>query len=93
VIFSNQLNGPQNRFISAGDDLLARLPIRPVDLAHWIGVDGLGSVRQDLDRSGAPQALTHYDPWGRVQAGSITTLGFTGELHDPANGLVNLRAR
>jgi RHS repeat-associated protein len=72
---------------------LARLPIRPVDLAYWIGVDGLGSVRQDLDRSGAPQALTHYDPWGQVQTGNAPTFGFTGELHDGAAGLVTLRAR
>jgi hypothetical protein len=53
VIFSNQLNGPQNRFMYAGADLLARLPLRPIDPAHWVEVDGLGSVRQDLDRSGA----------------------------------------
>jgi hypothetical protein len=39
------------------------------------------------------QNLSTDDPWGQAQTGSAPTFGFTGELHDGAAGLVNLRAR
>jgi RHS repeat-associated protein len=72
---------------------MERLAAQSGSTRTWYGADALGSVRQTLDAAGVPQATTNYDPWGQVQSGSVPTFGFTGELHDGAAGLVNLRAR
>jgi RHS repeat-associated protein len=72
---------------------MERLAAQTGSTRTWYGADALGSVRQTLDAAGVPQATTSDDPWGQVQTGSVPTFGFTGELHDGAAGLVNLRAR
>jgi RHS repeat-associated protein len=59
----------------------------------WYGTDALGSVRLTLSDIGTPLSAVDYDPWGTPESGSVPTFGFTGELHDSATGLVNLRAR
>jgi RHS repeat-associated protein len=60
----------------------------------WYATDVLGSVRRTLSDSGTPGAPLSYDPWGTPQYGATPpTFGFTGELHDSASGMVNLRAR
>jgi RHS repeat-associated protein len=59
-------------------------------------LDGLGSVRQLIDAGGTVILTRSYDAYGSVRftAGTgATRLGYTGELHDPASGLVYLRAR
>jgi RHS repeat-associated protein len=59
----------------------------------WYGGDGLGSVRQTFNDAGIVQGSTNYDPWGKVESGSVPMFGFTGELQDTASSLVYLRAR
>jgi len=60
----------------------------------WYMDDALGSVRGTLSESGVPGGSVNYDPWGTPEGGTPpATFGFTGELQDPATGLVNLRAR
>jgi RHS repeat-associated protein len=62
---------------------------------QYFGADGLGSVRQIYDASGALIGSSRYDPYGNVmsQSGTATSAyGFTGEWTD-ATGLVHLRAR
>jgi RHS repeat-associated protein len=52
------------------------------------------AVRRTLSDTGTPGAPLSYDPWGTPQYGATPpTFGFTGELHDSASGMVNLRAR
>jgi len=47
-----------------------------------------------LDDTGeAPLAGIVSDPWGQVELGHLAPVGVTGDLQDPATGLVNLRAR
>jgi YD repeat-containing protein len=61
---------------------------------QWVIGDALGSVRLVLDGAGVAQARQFYEPWGTPQyATAPQPFGFTGELHDPTLGLVNLRAR
>jgi len=59
-------------------------------------LDGLGSMRQLTDAAGTVILSRSYDAYGSVRfaagAGS-SRLGYTGELQDPASGLVYLRAR
>jgi RHS repeat-associated protein len=55
--------------------------------------DGLGSVRQAVDDSGAVVAYNEFDPYGNpVQSGS-EPYGFTGEWWDSYIKLLHLRAR
>lgn len=59
-------------------------------------LDGLGSVRQLIDAGGTVILTRSYDAYGNVQfvtGTGIARLGYTGELQDPASGLVYLRAR
>jgi RHS repeat-associated protein len=61
----------------------------------YFAYDGLGSVRQLTDTSGAVQLAQTFDPYGNpyAKAGSaMTGLGFSGEQTD-TNGFVFLRAR
>ena len=73
-------------------------------LASYFLGDALGSVRQLTDAAGAVTLAKTYDPYGRLRslaqsAGTpSTSLGFTGEVTDPAastaqDALVYLRAR
>jgi RHS repeat-associated protein len=58
--------------------------------------DGLGSVRQMADAAGQIVLARGYTPFGLVRYAVGTaagTLGFAGEQHDAAAGLVYLRAR
>jgi RHS repeat-associated protein len=62
---------------------------------QYFQYDGLGSVRQLANSSGAVQLAQTFDPYGNpyAKAGSSTTgLGFSGEQTD-SNGFVFLRAR
>ncbi len=59
-------------------------------------LDGLGSVRHLTDASGTVILSRSYDAYGNVRYAAgvgVTRLGYTGELQDPASGLVYLRAR
>jgi hypothetical protein len=40
-----------------------------------------------------PNIIVHSASIEPVESGSVPTFDFTGELHDPATGMVNLRAR
>jgi RHS repeat-associated protein len=71
-----------------------RLASRNGATRTWYIGDALGSVRRTLNDSGAVLGTTQYDPWGNVEGGAPPSpFGFTGEVQDPATGLVNLRAR
>ena len=70
----------------------ARLAAQAGGSATWYAYDGLGSLRQTLDGSGAALAGANYDPWGMPQGAAVAPFGFTGELQDGA-GQVYLRAR
>jgi RHS repeat-associated protein len=72
---------------------LDRLASKTSSTRSWYLADALGSVRRTLTDGGAAASLLFYDPWGTPESGSVPTFGFTGELHDPATGMVNLRAR
>ncbi|MEZ4315131.1 MAG: RHS repeat-associated core domain-containing protein, partial [Polyangiaceae bacterium] len=54
-----------------------------------------GDVVGMTDPTGALEATRAYDPWGRIQlsTGTSPEHGYRGERHDPATGLVYLRAR
>jgi RHS repeat-associated protein len=55
--------------------------------------DGLGSIRQAIDGTGAVVAYTEFDPYGNsVQEGS-QPYGFTGEWWQDEIDLLHLRAR
>jgi RHS repeat-associated protein len=59
-------------------------------------LDGLGSVRNLADASGAVILTRHYDAFGNLRAASgsgQTILGFAGELSNPVDGSIFLRAR
>jgi RHS repeat-associated protein len=60
---------------------------------HTALADALGSPLGFV-AGGTPSALTRYDPYGNLRAGSADPgqIGFTGEPTDPT-GLLNLRAR
>ena len=61
----------------------------------YFGYDGLGSVRQMTDLTGALTYAASFAPYGspfEQYAAASTTLGFTGEQTD-LNGLLYLRAR
>ncbi|GAB4199358.1 MAG: hypothetical protein OHK0022_19520 [Roseiflexaceae bacterium] len=73
---------------------LGRLAVQQHSGARsWFIGDALGSVRQTLSDSSTLLGSVAYDPWGKVENGSVPTFGFTGELHDDTSGLVYLRAR
>jgi RHS repeat-associated protein len=58
--------------------------------------DALWSVRQVVDESGSVTLTRDYEPFGeehRVSGLFVSIYGFTGELSNPALGLVYLRAR
>jgi YD repeat-containing protein len=62
---------------------------------EYFGYDGLGSVRQVLDRAGSVLFTQVFDPYGNPYASAgadSTSWGFTGEQTD-SNGLIFLRAR
>jgi RHS repeat-associated protein len=69
-------------------------------LGQWNGdewvyylLDGLGSVRQVTDETGAVVSAREWTPYG-VEVGSAQAgLGYTGEWQDPALGMTYLRAR
>jgi RHS repeat-associated protein len=59
-------------------------------------LDGLGSVRHLTDAGGTVILSRSYDAYGNVRLTigmGATRLGYTGEMQDPASGLVYLRAR
>ena len=59
-------------------------------------LDGLGSVRHLTDAAGTVILSRSYDAYGNVRLTigmGATRLGYTGEMQDPASGLVYLRAR
>jgi RHS repeat-associated protein len=63
---------------------------------HWIGQDGLGSVRLQADNTSTVEGSRHFDPYGNLIGSVSGTIGtpyhFTGELLD-GSGLLDLRAR
>jgi len=65
------------------------------DGAAWayILADGLGSVRQAADATGAVAATREWDPYGVEVGGWRGGPGYTGEWQDADVGLVYLRAR
>jgi RHS repeat-associated protein len=62
---------------------------------HYLLPDGLGSVRQGVDETGAVVAYHEYDPYGNpaLPAARSTPYGFTGEWWEAEVGLLHLRAR
>jgi RHS repeat-associated protein len=71
---------------------LERLASESGGTRTWYGSDGLGSVRQTLNASGAVLSSVDYDPWGQVESGTTPGFGFTGEMQD-SGGMVYLRAQ
>ncbi len=55
--------------------------------------DGLGSVRQVLDESGAVVAYNEFDPYGNPVQNDSSPYGYTGEWWQDDIGLLHLRAR
>ena len=58
--------------------------------------DGLGSIRQSVDPSGAVTAYQEFDPYGNPLQPSSLSLqpyGYTGEWWQSEVGLLHLRAR
>ena len=55
--------------------------------------DGLGSIRQAVDESGAVVAYNEYDPYGNSVENDSVPYGFTGEWWEDEVGLLYLRAR
>jgi RHS repeat-associated protein len=72
---------------------LERLASKTGTTRTWYLSDALGSVRRTTTEAGVVNLPIFYDPWGTVESGSVPTFGFTGEQHDTALGMVNLRAR
>jgi RHS repeat-associated protein len=63
---------------------------------YFYTFDGLGSVVQLVDKTGAVRAQYQYDPYGnRIQTGGdlTTDIGYTGLFQDPQSGLALARAR
>jgi RHS repeat-associated protein len=71
---------------------------------YFYQFDGLGNVTSVTNEAGAHQANYGYDPWGQAAAPSDPPIGldalgtknkyrFTGELQDPNDSLLFLRAR
>ncbi len=59
----------------------------------YILPDGLGSVRQVTDATGAVTDAREWTPYGEELDGAQAGLGYTGEWQDAALGLTYLRAR
>ena len=55
--------------------------------------DGLGSVRQGVDETGAVVAYNEFDPYGNPVQNDSTPYGFTGEWWEEDVELLHLRAR
>ncbi|MBI1880819.1 MAG: RHS repeat-associated core domain-containing protein [Chloroflexi bacterium] len=55
--------------------------------------DGLGSVRQAVDETGAVVAYNEFDPYGNSMENGSEVYGFTGEWWQNEVGLLHLRAR
>ncbi len=55
--------------------------------------DGLGSVRQVLDESGAVVAYNEFDPYGNPVQNDSSPYGYTGEWWQDEVELLHLRAR
>lgn len=55
--------------------------------------DGLGSVRQAVDETGAVVAYNEFDPYGNPVENGSEVYGFTGEWWQNEVGLLHLRAR
>ncbi len=62
---------------------------------RWFLTDPNGSVRTVLDHTGNVVATREYSPYGQILAsmGAPGPIGFTGRMHDPTTGLINLRRR
>ncbi len=77
-----------------GAGRIAQQPTNQPTNIQYFGADGLGSVRQLYDTTGAALANKRYDPFGIVLGamGAGSVYGYTGEQTD-ATGLVFLRAR
>jgi RHS repeat-associated protein len=72
---------------------MERLASKTGTTRTWYLGDALGSVRRTTTEAGVADLPIFYDPWGTVESGMVPTFGFTGEQHDTALGMVNLRAR
>ena len=59
----------------------------------YILADGLGSMRQAADGTGAVASVREWTPYGEEVGGWRAGPGYTGEWQDAAVGLVYLRAR
>ena len=55
--------------------------------------DGLGSVRQAVDETGAVVAYNEFDPYGNPVQNGSEPYGYTGEWWEDDVGLLHLRAR
>jgi RHS repeat-associated protein len=85
-------DGLETRYLVGGGGVIGQ---QQNNTWSYFGYDGLGSVRQLTDASGALRYSANYDPYGVpfYQAGDMnTSLGFAGEPTDP-NGLQFLTAR
>jgi RHS repeat-associated protein len=63
-------------------------------ISDWYVSDRLGSVRAMLGNTGDLGSTYNYDPFGGLESTTRPwDYGFTGEQHEAATGLVQLRAR
>jgi RHS repeat-associated protein len=59
----------------------------------FLHADGLGSIVAQSSASGELTSTFRYDAWGNIEAGAVTTYGFTGREWDGYSGLYYYRAR
>ncbi|RFU19084.1 RHS repeat-associated core domain-containing protein [Geodermatophilus marinus] len=69
--------------------------------AHYLALDGLGSIVATINHDGAQTAAYSYDPWGKVTASAVNgsgivnlqIYGYTGGVTDTRTGYVHLGHR
>jgi RHS repeat-associated protein len=83
---------PLRRYVHGPD---GPLTVTGADMTGALHRDGLGSVTALTGADGTHADTYAYEPFGAPlgQRGHRLPLGFTGQYHDPATGLVHLRAR
>lgn len=100
------VDGVVTHYPAPGYEVTGGVAIRTVEIAgrtiaqrtagtwRWLHTDRLGSVRAITDATGAVVARRSYTPYGAPLSGAgTTTVGFIGEHHDDATGLLYLGAR
>ncbi|MBI1881257.1 MAG: DUF2431 domain-containing protein [Chloroflexi bacterium] len=88
---------PEVIYTSAGNSYLHLPGVIMAESAEgevrYLLSDGLGSVRQAADETGAVVSYNEFDPYGNPVQNGSEPYGFTGEWWENEVGLLHLRAR